>query len=650
MSVVNVTYGYKIFNYILVPKKYYYIPEISNIEFSIIMCSYYRELNENLTNNIKTMIINRINNTNKFYIYNVSPHSTTLCLNEIHMLDLVKINIEIINESITEFSNLRTEQSDKFIKTFITKNIFKNQKITSDITITKIGVNRFQNRTYPQPINYILLVPYMFYIDNIAYKKYSNYDYSTLAFLIENKKVDHLSILFKINNTRNYNFINSNINKIEKYNIGNWRLYADLIELLTFMFNKKIIYDICFDYNLLKNYNPSIIKIYINSTLFNKKINILKLPSIKNDLNMNIINSDIILNGKLLVNFDDKLILKHIFDKSILPLSENIGLVRILYDDFLTRMNLDVSEPRYRYDINDIIFDAIIQRITSLCQHKDFVNKKFIIKDANGSQGIGISGFNCINYNSISKELKKIFIEKLFNNRFFTTEINTILDTHLLVQEFISSPTINIPRRGDYKFKTRIYILLEQNTDLTINFHLNKLINLDFMHNFNPDSFFNIDLSNSHDIDAHVNQFISNYRDEDLGFVSSLFQSDLTLLKFDYDLKLKLFLTNFAKQFSVILKNFESLFIDLLGASINKKIFKVLSIDAIFDENDDNNIKILEINTAGAIYEYFENIYEYILNGRLRNFHSIFNVNLDEITTSKKYLSNIIKVKINYDQ
>jgi hypothetical protein len=490
----------------------------------------------------------------------------------------------------------------------------------------------------------------MFYIDDIAYKNHRDYNYSTLALIKESKKVDHLSILFKINNTRNYNFINSFINKIEKNNIGNWRLYTDLIELLYFMFIKKIIYDICFDYNLLKNYDSSIKKIYINSTLFNKKINELKLPLIKNDLNMNIINSDIILNGKLLVNFDDKLILKHIFDKSILPLSENIGLVRKLYDDVLTSLNLVVLEDEYKYDF---IFDAIIQRIISLCQHKDFENKKFIIKDANGSQGIGISGFNCINYNSIGRELKKIFIEKLFDNKFFTTKINSILDTHLLVQEFISSPTINIPHRGDYKFKTRIYILLEQNTDLTINFHLNKLINLDFMHNFNSDSFFNTNLSNlshSHDVDAHAKQFISNNVDRDLKNVNSIFKSNLTLLKFDYDLKLKSFLTNFAKQFSVILKKFKSLFIDLLGTSINKKIFKVLSIDAIFDEHEDNNIKILEINTAGAIYEYYENVYEYIIFGRLQNFHSIFSVKPDELSTSKKYLSKIIKVKINYDQ
>lgn len=649
MSTINVIYGYKIFSYILIPKQYYYIPEISDIEFSIIMCSYYREFDENLRNNIMTMIINRINNTKNFYIYNVSPHSTTLCLNEIHMLDLDKINILINNESITEFSSFRTEQSDKMIKTFITKNIYKNQKITSDITINKINISYIfllKNLINQQPINCILLVPYMFYIDDVAYQRMRSYNYSTLAFIKENKKIEHLSILFKINNTRNYNFENSNINKIEKYNIGNWRLYRDLIDLLTFMFNKKIIYDICFDYNLLKKYDSSIKKIYINSTLFEKKIEISKRLSIKTDLNMNIINSDIILNGKLSVNFDDKSILKHIFNKSILPLSENIGQVRILYDDFLTSLNLDVLELKRSYEI---IFDSIIQRIRLLCQHKDFENKKFIIKDANGSQGIGISGFNCINYNSISKELKKLFIEKLFDNKFFTREINSILDTHLLVQEFISSPTINIPQYGNYKFKTRIYILLEQNPDLTVNFHLNKLINLDFMHNFNSDHFFNTDLSDRRDVDSHTNQFISNHLDDKLKFLNSTFLSDLTLLNFDYDLKLKSFLTNFAKQFSVILTKFKSLFIDLLGASINKKIFKVLTIDAIFDEHEDNNIKILEINTAGAIYEYFPNVYEYIIDGRLRNFHSIFSVNLDVISTSKKYLSNTIKVKINYD-
>jgi hypothetical protein len=409
--------------------------------------------------------------------------------------------------------------------------------------------------------------------------------------------------------------------------------------------NKRgIIFNFCYDFSLVKHYDTSIKKIFIYSTL-NKHTDERKMKVYNKILNENITNSDIVLNGNLSLNYDDKLILKHIFDKSILPLSENIGQVKTL----LQSSDLLIDTFELNHDSMELIFDAIIEKINSLCRNKDFENKKFIIKDANGSRGVNISGFNCQNYNRISKNVKTYFIIKLFEIS-ADTNIQKILNTYILVQEFISSPTINIPNHGPFKFKTRIYILLEQNPDLTINFHLNKNFNIDFMNNFNSDQFFNIDFKNYDEVKTHSNQFISNHQNDLLKEVNRDYGSQITLLEFDYDSKLRLFITKFANQFSKSLEKIQKpLFTDIYGKTVNKKIFKVLIIDAIFDENDNNDIKILEINTAGGIYEHFPNVYEYIIDGRLRNFHSIFSVNLDVISTSKKYLSNTIKVKINYD-
>mgnify|MGYP000153132805 CR=1 FL=1 len=127
-------------------------------------------------------------------------------------------------------------------------------------------------------------------------------------------------------------------------------------------------------------------------------------------LNENIIKSDIVLNGKLSVNYDDKLILKHIFDKSILPLSENIGQVKTLFEP----SDLLITTFELNDNSMELLFDAIISKINLLCANKDLENRKFIIKDANGSRGSNISGFNCQNYHRISREVKKYFIIKLF--------------------------------------------------------------------------------------------------------------------------------------------------------------------------------------------------------------------------------------------
>ena len=647
MSTIGVIFGYKIFKNILIPKKYHYIPKISENDYSIIMSSYFKEVNPNIIEYIETIIINQINNTNEFFIYPIDTKTNYPCLNEI--TDNQNVNI-FINQTSIEDLSYSPDMINNILKIFI-KNIFKSQSqsiIFNINNINQINIYDFNLKKiiHPQPIQYVLLVPYLFYRNNSTFNKLSSNIWSILAY-IKIKYEKPLNILFKINKKNHYNFENSKYNAENLAHIGNWRLFTDLIDTIKFMNERGIIFNFCYDYLSLVKYNdPCIKKIFIYSTL-NKHVSEQEKKIYNRIINDNISKSDIVLNGNLLVNYDDKLILKHIFDKSILPLSENIGQVKTL---LMEPSDVLIFTFKLDYNFMELIFDAIIKKINSLCRNKDFENKKFIIKDANGSLGVNISGFNCQNYDRISIEVKKYFIIKLFEIS-ADTNIQKILNTYILVQEFISSPTISIPDIGLFKFKSRIYILLEQNPDLTINFHLNKNFNIDFMNNFNSDQFFNIDFQNYEEVRLHSNQFISNHKDDVVMNVNKDYGSNISLLEFDYDNKLGLFITKFANQFSKSLEKIQKpLFTDIYGETVNKKIFKVLVIDAVFDEYDDNNIKILEINTAGGIYDYFPNVYEYIIQGRLRNFHSIFSVKPDELSTSKKYLSKIIKVKINYDQ
>jgi hypothetical protein len=645
MSVVNVIYGYKIFNYILIPKKYYSIPKISENDFSIIMCSYFKEESQDIKNYIEITIINQIARTNDFFIYLTNDETNQLCLNEITRFQNVNI---LYNQTTVQGLSYSPEMINRILEDFIKKNIFQFESITFNIqNITQINIDEYFDSKYffdPQPIEYVLLVPYLFYRNNETLKKVRSNKWSILSY-IKIKKEDSLNILFKINKKNGYIFENHNYNSQTLIHIGNWRLFSDLIDIIKFMSDNSIMFNFCYDIRLVENYDPRIKKIFIYSTL-NKNIHE-QIKRIYNGiLNENIIKSDIVLNGKLSVNYDDKLILKHIFDKSILPLSENIGQVKTLFEP----SDLLITTFELNDNSMELLFDAIISKINLLCANKDLENRKFIIKDANGSRGSNISGFNCQNYHRISREVKKYFIIKLFEIS-DNINIEKILNTYILVQEFISSPTIRIPDDKQYKFKTRLYILLEQNPDLTINFHLNKNFNIDFMNYFNSDKFFNIDFKNYFQVEEHSNQFISNHTTSNLRVMNDLYGTDYSLLEFDYDSKLRLFITNFAKQFSDSLKKIQKpLFTDLELKEINKKIFKVLVIDAIFDEMDDNNIKIIEINTAGGIYDHLPNSYEYIINERLENFHSIFSAKPDELVTSKKYLSKVIKVKINYDQ
>jgi hypothetical protein len=199
MSVVNVIYGYKIFNYILIPKKYYSIPKISENDFSIIMCSYFKEESQDIKNYIEITIINQIARTNDFFIYLTNDETNQLCLNEITRFQNVNI---LYNQTTVQGLSYSPEMINRILEDFIKKNIFQFESITFNIqNITQINIDEYFDSKYffdPQPIEYVLLVPYLFYRNNETLKKVRSNKWSILSY-IKIKKEDSLNILFKIN-------------------------------------------------------------------------------------------------------------------------------------------------------------------------------------------------------------------------------------------------------------------------------------------------------------------------------------------------------------------------------------------------------------------------------------------------------------------
>jgi len=210
MSVVNVIYGYKIFNYILIPKKYYSIPKISENDFSIIMCSYFKEESQDIKNYIEITIINQIARTNDFFIYLTNDETNQLCLNEITRFQNVNI---LYNQTTVQGLSYSPEMINRILEDFIKKNIFQFESITFNIqNITQINIDEYFDSKYffdPQPIEYVLLVPYLFYRNNETLKKVRSNKWSILSY-IKIKKEDSLNILFKINKKNGYIFENHN--------------------------------------------------------------------------------------------------------------------------------------------------------------------------------------------------------------------------------------------------------------------------------------------------------------------------------------------------------------------------------------------------------------------------------------------------------
>jgi hypothetical protein len=527
----------------------------------------------------------------------------------------------------------------------------------------------------PLPVTHVLHVPNLFFFDQDVYAHQRNTDYSTFGKIKFKENISTLDILSwsRSSNVYTYMKYNSTLEK-EVISTGNWRLFVDVMDILQGMERLDIIYDICQYHQLLNKYPKTVNKLYLYSQV-NPAYRILKdkiasfneekfNQDLTNELNKNLIECDTIINGKLGLDLDNKSWLNEIFknDNSILPLSVNIGQVKQLFsDEELCNLNKLTKTNSER--VINLIIAKIMKKIQSLCTETNYTNKYFIIKDANGSKGLGISGFNCFNYDIRNNfQSKNNFIRLIFGiNRMSYWEpekiIGKMLNTFLLVQEFISSPILNLGSFGQFKFKSRIYVLLEQNPDLTINFHLHKDFNLDYMPNFNMKNFFDVQVDSEQEAISHSAIYISNLSASHRSIAripkAYTYSDSITShgpADFDYKTNMKDFIKTFARHFALFFKDRMSLFTDLVKNQLSKRIYKVLVIDVIFDSNNQNNIKIVEINTAGAIYEqnFIDDMNNYILTGNIKNFYSVLATNPTNVI-EKKYLNKITKYEIKYN-
>ena len=147
-------------------------------------------------------------------------------------------------------------------------------------------------------------------------------------------------------------------------------------------------------------------------------------------------------------------------------------------------------------------------------------------------------------------------------------------------------------------------------------------------------------------------------------FISNLSNNNLLSKYIDYsqfnfnpDEKLKEFINKFNININKFNKFFNGIFIDDNNQFVNNNIYKILAIDIIFDINDDYNIKMLEINTEGALYveNFEENIIKLIYNNNDEAFikaDTTFNYQ-DEVTYSNSidnllYKNKYLKYKNKY--
>jgi hypothetical protein len=667
-------WGWKIFDKVLVPKNYKIIPFIQEIEYSLlavesIYSSYENEYNELFNiDNLKNAIINRLNNTGNFMIYDMSyiyclMSPPMVFLNMLHTRDITKytqFEVYILNDKrIDIISNVKGQTEDvlKFnIKTrlktinpkfadFKLENI--NYKLLVDIT----------EEIKPKKITHILIIPHIFHIDTKRFRSGKHIQQCVFGKINLKEKYSKLDILGWVVKSEEKQFYKYNKDQDNEFiYTGNFRLFSDINGILKFFENTEIYtnYVIYQDVSMINKDSEKINKYYFYSPIKPQYRILEKNPmfskeSLKSYLNCKtdkiFMNSDVIINGNLRINLDDKLLLELIFkkDKSIIPLSVNLGQVKNLFSE--TEIDkINSLEPGDLVGISDLIVDKLLEEIKKICDTADFKNKNFIIKNANGSNGIGISGFNCFG-RDFDKESKKNFIKLVFDINtsiidFPTNEkfINKMLNTYILIQEYISSPTLNIPE--PIKFKSRVYVLLEQEPDFTIKYHLYDIFNIDPMPNIDTENFFNVTARTLEKAYLYATRYISNLSRIEIPnyYKNSEYIDDILDPYFNYEEIMNNFIQIFADHFTEFInKNKLYLFCDMMNNRIPKKIFKILSIDTIFDSNDSNKLKIIEINTAGAIYEnnFINDVYNYILFGNLTNFYSSTVTNPPQESTAK---------------
>lgn len=627
---ITVFFGWKFFNFIIIPKEFE-IPLISEVEITLLSILIQCGFSTDYINIIIKIIINKLSLTNKFIILDnpiciLKKYTNYLNIFNrlfVDFLNIKKINIDKTDISIITLKNRNLyplESYNNYLYNITTKKYDIKNIFTLDSEVTEI---------LPINLKNILYIPHLFILNNtttgysstnisiryvwqkrkLHYEKYTLIDLSIndiVPFIInynnhKNKSyITHLSGGSAIIFQRTINFI------LELYNL-------DLLD--TYIIESS--YDLLIKYKCVKIlylHAPPLTKnskSYLSN--FHIKMNIDELV-IESDNYYNILQERIrkellictnIIDNKLKIKLDNKSNLKkYINDTSILPLTFNIGPIsNLLSED-------ENKELLIQYDYVKYIIIKIIKFIKNYC--KFYKDKFFIIKDADGTSGQNITGFNCVDdYDTINYQNKISYLTNLFtkenilmhqlrmgsNSEFeHRQNINNFLNRELVIQEFIQSPSIDY-QGTKYNYKSRIYVIVYQKKSENDNIsqlytYIYKEFVLDLM------NYSKINSKNFYNETGNDKLFISNSLN--INIQSNKFK--LHQFSFNPNEKLKEFIDKFNIHINKINKFFDGIFIDENYQFVNNNIYKILSIDIIFDINDNNNIKILEINTEGGQY------------------------------------------------
>jgi hypothetical protein len=659
MNTLEVNYGYLLFNYVFIPKKIDQIPEINDTEFSLFSTLLYLDIKEGGGGMYKVIIksiINRLILSNKFHIYE-NNNDTNIYLNTITNIKTdttVHMKIDDSSNGLTDFFN----EIDSLTIDEINKNKIKDKTIKRLLKDFNHNINNITNIIYTKiknsimlndiDIKYAICGPLVFqYIDltyniNRTFNKIAKIKTDTILSPLEKIKVVSKSEDEFVRYFPSYNKI---IND-QSVGGGNWRIFENYLMILDEFDSLDLKYIIVDSIEMIEILPPTIKKLYfytrplisenIKTSKSIKTYKYVKLY-VNNLLNNFIEKSDLIINGNLYVDLDDKTILKEAFSKigyvkasgvttSIIPRSINIGKLSTLFTtDELTYINQNKDKI---LSIN-LIFEKLINYLETFCSKPENEFKNFIIKDAHGSRGAGVSGFKCNalyfeNKTSVQNYLKLLFEIKRTDIN-INKNVDKMLNTSILIQDFISSPSVKVKMPRDtklYKFKVRLNILLVQDSNLTLRFFINRSFIFDFLPNYYTDTYLFEQPTSYDDAERVFGLYNSNIADTNTDIKKAnkygTYKSVVPLLRFNVNDKLRDFINLFARNFTdFITTNSLPIFINNSNKMpITKNISRVLAIDAIFDESDNYNIKMLEINTAGAIYDtefekHLTNFYAY---------------------------------------
>jgi hypothetical protein len=622
-------FGWKFFDFIIIPKDLE-IPKINEVEIMLLSILIQCNVNPILTYNIIKIIINKLSLTNKFIILEnptFSLDTDTYFLNYFNDFK-VDLTTKISIITIKNLSSYSLINYSNYLYKISNKNYCVINVSILDTEITPISEINLKN---------ILYIPYLFYpvynddeirfnevfqIRKNIYKNYTLIDLSVkdIAQNIIDKIKNNKSIYFLCGGQNGFQGIIHFIHALYKTNLlDTFIIESSYVKLMTYKSVNKIHLNV----PQLKKYTIEMLEI---NNIDDEQGNLL-YTNLKEKIRNEMLSCNYIINNKLKVKLDNKINLKKYFDKSILPLTYNIGPIKYLFQECELRELIQLySNSDY---INKITI-KIIKFISNYCNtHK---NKFFILKDANGTYGINITGFNCvddydkINYEKKISYLKNLFIEenkimyknlqknvlyqkKNIDNIHNIENINNIkkiLNKELIIQEFIQSPQIEFDAKN-YNFKSRVYVIVYQQKSQTnivdeLYSYIYKQFTLDLMeyNEINKDNFYNES--------GDDKLFISNL--SDINLLSKYIPYEV--FNFKPEEKLKEFINKFNIDINKINKFYKGIFIDENNQFVNNNIYKILAIDIIFDINDDYNIKMLEINTEGALY--VEDLEENILN------------------------------------